>query len=292
MIGGVNIPKELFLEIKAFLTEYEYWKLLITADHAFAELRFSTRMIYLEYGHWKSVLETTDELQAASSKVQCTKSQLYLKRGCLEGQYDCSVFEFDCFYADDCNPAQLSAFLTTRFDLMVKIQPSSQSFELAVRRESLKISNSHDKMQFNSLKNLKRLKLHDCAVISEVHLLKNLESLEISCCDAITDVSELGKVHELYISSCQGIKDISRLTNNYSLRVEACANLQILPKTVECVIFASTFDISGIKFPRLRRIHFMRNSIDDVFIMKEKGNLFQKLFQVKISHCDNLLSLL
>jgi hypothetical protein len=71
MIGvGVNIPRELFLEIKAFLTEYEYWRLLITADHEFAELRFSTRMIYLNYKDSISVLKKTDALQALSLKVQ------------------------------------------------------------------------------------------------------------------------------------------------------------------------------------------------------------------------------
>jgi hypothetical protein len=182
MIGvGVNIPRELFLEIKALLTEYEYWKLLITANPAFDELRFSTRMIYLNYDDSNSALKNINELQALASKVQSTKTQLYLKQVHMVEQNSGCLSKLDCFSTASCDPALVSDFLSARFGLQV--QHSDRSFVLAMRQDSLKIFNFHIEMQFSSLKNLKRLCLHDCSAVTEVHSLRDLESLEISCCN-------------------------------------------------------------------------------------------------------------
>jgi hypothetical protein len=283
MIGGIHIPSELFLEIKLFLTEYEYWKLLITADYAFAELRFSTRMIYLNFKDAKSVLEKSEELQALSLKVQSTKTQLYLKQVHMIGQHSDRILKFDCFFVVSCDYALSADFFLTRFGLM--IQHSSQRFPLAVTRDSLKIYSCFNTIQFKSLKNLKRLKLHDCRAISEVHSLKDLDVLEISNCEAITDVSELGKIHKLCIIYCHGIKDISGLTNDYSLTVNQCSNVRRVPKTVNCVVFGSTFSITGIKFPQLKRIEISHTEIKYLFVASHK------LFKVRICDSDVVQSL-
>jgi hypothetical protein len=100
----------------------------------------------------KSVMKSTDEFQALSSKVQSTRSQLYLKRGYPMSQEIDRLFEFDSFSCDVAHPKD---FFTTRFGLAIR--QFSRDFSFAVQRNSLRISKCSDDIQFNPLKILQRL---------------------------------------------------------------------------------------------------------------------------------------
>jgi hypothetical protein len=66
--------------------------------------------------------------------------------------------------------------------------------------------------EVNCLGNVSELKIQYCPGIINVSGLGNVRSLDLSGCENIVDVSALGRVHDLNLSKCRQIRDVSALT--------------------------------------------------------------------------------
>jgi hypothetical protein len=71
----------------------------------------------------------------------------------------------------------------------------------------------------NCLGNVSELKIQYCAGVVNVSGLGKVRSLDLSGCENIVDVSSLGQVHDLNLSKCRRIQDVSALTHVVKLDI-------------------------------------------------------------------------
>jgi hypothetical protein len=288
-----KMTPELYLEVKCFFTDLQYWRLLATSKRLVNELSFISRRIALDEKQSREFLTKEEFCSSIMGKVKDSKHQLKLtvRWGLMNfpllENISCELVAEFVYSSKDPNWENL---FRKKSSVSLNYNRTLSQFPGTFDVERLELILFHGLRDVSAISNLKELVLVDCAGIKDVSCLKDLSRLTLKQCSGISDVSDLGNIRYLTIIRCVGICDISGLTDNYGLSVLDCGGIAIVPSV--CNAFKLDCDwpdllLSQITFPFLKRIVL---SESDIFMLDADGFL-ASLYYVELKSCNNLRKL-
>jgi hypothetical protein len=222
-----RLPLDIYLELKSFLSDLQYWRLLITSKRLLNDLGFISRRISLNEEQSKEILSSAKFRSLILGKIKNPKHQLKLFLSTNNAGFS-SVGKISCaleidfrFVADDVN---WEILINNKSALCFKNYRAICQFPRVLGLERVDLTNLPRLRDVSLFSGLKQLALIDCPEIIDVKCLKELSRLTLSECPKVTDVSGLGKIRYLSLTKCRGIRDISAFTNNFWLTVFECGS--------------------------------------------------------------------
>jgi hypothetical protein len=299
-----KIPIELLLEIKSYLLERNYWKLLLACNGLFADIRLRTGKIVLDEKGTDRFFDEPEFREFILSKIK--------------GKYAQLSFRADQSFFGMSDRVRRSLLQTPFCDLFSTTEelftfPNwnnliNNRYEVGLRRNSVitvfpRDLNIHrlDLFMFSALtdiscfSHLKFLSLSQCDKVEDVNCLRNVDDLSLDSCSKIIDVRALGKVHRLRLRDLPLVKEISALTENYALTITGLPSVEIVPCVMNVVKFSTDLRFSlleKISFPKLKSFGPSPGN-GMTKIPEQLGRLlsFQCLFCLHLKHCRNLTKL-
>jgi hypothetical protein len=224
-----KIPKDIFLEMKEYLEEYEYWKFLKTSKNGFKDLRFETRMIQLNAVDSNTVFRDQIYRRILFRKIKDPYQQLKLifseaDESALPALLSFPSKALSLEEATHLTEAMVPA-LNNRSFVTLYNNDDLQSFTGLLNVRRMEICYFSSLINVMDLSCLKELRLACCDNISDVSCLKNLYKLELSDLYSLKNVNVLGNIPFLILDELGSVVDISGLTNNYSLEIKKCRQI-------------------------------------------------------------------
>jgi hypothetical protein len=293
-----KIPLELYLELKCFLSDLQYWKLLTTSKRLLNDLSFISRRISLDKKQSLNLLRNEEFRSLILGKIKDPKHQLKLVL--KESTIDFSLLkniicelEIDFLYIGFfrfLTSSDWENFFRRSSTLSLKYNKDITQFSCAFDVERVELKLFHGLRDVSVFSNVKELGLSRCLEVIDVNCLLNLSKLTIEGCPKVTDVSALGKVRYLSITQCDQIRDISALTDNYWLTVCYCNGLTAFPSVCNAFRLCCNWkdsEFSRITFPFLRKLVLLQSNISVLVT----DRFLAGLFSVELKLCDNLMDL-
>jgi hypothetical protein len=263
--SGLHLPKDLFLEIKSFLTESEFWQLLMSSRILLSDVASETRNISLNSDNvYDFLLKNKNIRKDLLSKMKDPFHQLHLRLTHGEGlrlKYEATSFPSGSLslswdYRMGCD-LEWVKILSSCFRLAT-YGGGSWAIPTFVNLRELKICNDLGIKKIPPLPtNLKKLSLRCCRQLKFVSFAAALDEFHIESCHNLADVNGLGNVRILSIIDCYRIQDISGLTNNQSWTILRSQNIATGPtprnvKKIHSDVAPS--GLPGISFPHLKDV--------------------------------------
>jgi hypothetical protein len=254
------IPNELYLEIRDYLENIEYYSFISCAKWFF-DIRFCTRRIFLnneqtskcliDKNYWWSILHKVNN-PYYQLKVETDSYLLGLQfPNCELIIGDCESQEIDVH-----NRRYISLSENSSINKFTRIQ---NVWSMKIRQFSA-LSN------LESLTHLTELILENCSKLADVSCLGKLHKLSIIRCPRITNIKTLGSVHFLCLRYCEGIESISCLTHNYQLEINNVRNIYDWDNCVKSAVILDT-DLVGVesipflKIPQMKSLRLNYNAL-------------------------------
>jgi hypothetical protein len=231
-----NLPTQMFLEIRKYLSNSSYWKLITTAKTSFEMIRYESRKIYLS-GTQQIKEFLTDENARSKylEKINNPSEQLLLTvrydKGLayevLKYPVKCSVVmvvEGNSYGVQDTSKDGMQvANLSDRKFIHLHAFTGIKDFDGLQNVEEMILMQSS--INAAGLKNLYKLTLSGCNV-TNLSCLGNLHELHMTFCSGFTSTSALGNVHYLELDYLYELRTLDPLTNHDTLIINSYGQLE------------------------------------------------------------------
>jgi hypothetical protein len=252
-----RIPLELYHELKTYLTDRQYWRLLTTANRLFTDIRYCTRRIYLDHLRTTKFLDDNEFCSLILSKIRSPYRQLSLNVtywNCTSpvlSETSPSDLSIHWFQVNE-SPESYEKLISNRSTVSLRYNDAIVQFPPFTDVECLSLSNFHKLSDIHTMGNFKKISLYQCNGLVDVSCLKDLQFLSLKFCEKIVDVSSLGRIPHLEIQECPLVQDISELTENYSLKLFS-SFLSLVPTSMNTVILEWNLNArwKEVSFPNL-----------------------------------------
>lgn len=229
------MTNSLYLEIKSFLMEKEYLRLMNCSKELFSDVKYHTRKIRLfdnsVINMTQKFLENIDGYQdlvlskikdpATQLRIDTNNSQAFIVLEFPNCEISINTRVLENYYDWDVNLSNRS---------FVKLSGPNKTFSEFLRVENVRVMRIHYFSNLSSvlgLSQLQELTLSHCPMVSDLSSLSKLHSLTIVDCKNVSDLKGLGSIRELTIWDCPGVTSIEELTTeNYSLNIRNCVNVK------------------------------------------------------------------
>lgn len=221
-----HIPTELYLQIREWVSDVNYWALLKTNKVKFQNVRYLTTQFRLDVSKVPFLIDEAYR-NLILSQLSSPFHQLTL-------EFQESVRSFPLFEKYSIlshssenlmDPLTLGEELSNRYSVYLNKNDFIESFSVHGLL-NLRISYFSRLINVQGFADVKVLDLCRCDQVEDLSCLGNLEKINITECEKVKTLKGLGKVKELAFYYCSGLIDISDLTTeNYTTRIVACNNI-------------------------------------------------------------------
>lgn len=203
-----HIPIELYTEIRAWLSDLDYWRFMMTSKSKFHSIKKETIKFTLDISPSRGFLKNSRFTEKIISKISTVYQQLTLKTSSNLDLLPTSELKFSIILIAAEQIHSLPNFI-----------------QFLSNRMRVEINHNDEISNLFSLENVRFLRLVDCNRICDFAGMKNIQEVAITRCQNLSDLSNFGNLYKLRIEKCFRVTSLCGLGNVHSLEIVDCENL-------------------------------------------------------------------